>query len=221
MGLLVQAHRHLVQSYARAERIWQSPFVIINSQTGNGTRVWMTSCQKTWSWEFEDFEKTVVEIRPLWRAVVFSTVEACGWVFRISTGRDEFEILNITRCAERGGGVSIVWLAKTFKNCVSLLVSKNRSQKLINPLVSETKKSARICIVLIITDIPKSIRYDRWCNGYRRRKWTRRHEFKSSTRLIGFHVALIPLGKVWLQLFSLQLWVNNRADWVLQPWWYN
>ena len=57
-----------------------------------------------------------------------------------------------------------------------------------------------------------------WCNGYRRRKWTRRHEFKSWTRLIAFHIALIPLGKVWIQLFSLQLWVNSRADWVLQPW---
>ena len=43
-----------------------------------------------------------------------------------------------------------------------------------------------------------------WCNGYSRRKWTRRHEFKSSTRLIAFHIALIPLGKVWIQLFSLQ-----------------
>ena len=35
-----------------------------------------------------------------------------------------------------------------------------------------------------------------WCNGYRRRKWTRRHEFKSFTRLIAFHIALIPLVKV-------------------------
>ena len=51
-----------------------------------------------------------------------------------------------------------------------------------------------------------------WCNGYRHRKWTRRHEFKSWTRLIAFHIALIPLGKVWIQLFSLQLWVNSRAD---------
>ena len=51
-----------------------------------------------------------------------------------------------------------------------------------------------------------------WCNGYCRRKWTRRHEFKSWTRLITFHIALIPLGKVWIQLFSLQLWVNSRAD---------
>ena len=44
-----------------------------------------------------------------------------------------------------------------------------------------------------------------WCNGYRRRKWTRWHEFKSWTRLIAFHIALMPLGKVWIQLFSLQL----------------
>ena len=39
-------------------------------------------------------------------------------------------------------------------------------------------------------------RYCPWCNGYRRRKWTQRHEFKSCTRLIAFHIALIPLGKV-------------------------
>ena len=57
-----------------------------------------------------------------------------------------------------------------------------------------------------------------WGNGYRRRKWTRRHEFKSWTRLITFHIALIPLGKVWIQLFSLQLWVNSRTDSFLQPW---
>ena len=51
-----------------------------------------------------------------------------------------------------------------------------------------------------------------WCNSYRHRKWTRRHEFKSWTRLIAFLIALIPLGKVWIWLFSLQLWVNSRAD---------
>ena len=51
-----------------------------------------------------------------------------------------------------------------------------------------------------------------WWNGYRRRKWTRRHEFKSWTTLIAFHIALIPLGKVWIQLFSLQLWVDSRAE---------
>ena len=36
-----------------------------------------------------------------------------------------------------GGVVGIVWLRKTFKNCVSLLVSKSRSQKQINAFVSE------------------------------------------------------------------------------------
>ena len=36
-----------------------------------------------------------------------------------------------------------------------------------------------------------------------------------------FHIALIPLEKVWIQLFSLQLCVNSRTDWVLQPWWGN
>ena len=68
-------------------------------------------------------------------------------------------------------------------------------------------------------DIP--IRRCPWCNDYRRRKWTLRYEFKSWTRLIAFHIALIPSGKVWIQLYSLQLWVNSRADWVLQPWWGN
>ena len=60
-----------------------------------------------------------------------------------------------------------------------------------------------------------------WCNSYRPRIWTRRYEFNSWTRLIAFHIALISLGKVWIQLFSLQLWVNSRTDWVLPPWWGN
>ena len=34
----------------------------------------------------------------------------------------------------------------------------------------------------------------------------------SNPELIAFPIALIPLGKVWIQLFSLQLLVNSRAD---------
>ena len=34
-----------------------------------------------------------------------------------------------------------------------------------------------------------------WCNGYRRRKWTRRHEFKSWMRLIVFSHSTNTLGK--------------------------
>ena len=31
-------------------------------------------------------------------------------------------------------------------------------------------------------------------------------------RLIAFHIALIPLGKIMIQLFFLQLWISSRAD---------
>ena len=51
-----------------------------------------------------------------------------------------------------------------------------------------------------------------WCSGYRRWKWTRRHEFKSRTRLIAFHIALIPLGKLWIQLFSFQCYPLNNLS---------
>ena len=37
----------------------------------------------------------------------------------------------------------------------------------------------------------------------------------SNPGLIAFHIALIPLGKVWIQLFSLQLWVNRLLVWQL------
>ena len=43
------------------------------------------------------------------------------------------------------------------------------------------------------------------------------HEFKSWTRLIAFHIALMPLEKVWIKLVSLQLWAYYRADCVFQP----
>ena len=36
------------------------------------------------------------------------------------------------------------------------------------------------------------------------------HEWK---QLLAFHIVLIILGKVHIQLFSLQLWVNSRANW--------
>ena len=52
-----------------------------------------------------------------------------------------------------------------------------------------------------------------WRNDYRRR-----HEFKSCTSLYVFQIALIPLGKVEIQLFSFQLLVNSRADRFHQPW---
>ena len=49
----------------------------------------------------------------------------------------------------RWDGLSIVGFRKTFKNCVSLLVLKNRSQKLIKPFLPETKESACFSPVLV------------------------------------------------------------------------
>ena len=42
-------------------------------------------------------------------------------------------------------------------------------------------------------------------------KWSQRPDFKSRTMLFTFHIMLIPLGKVCIQLSSLQLWVNSRT----------
>ena len=41
-------------------------------------------------------------------------------------------------------------------------------------------------------------RKDSWDNVYHRKKWTWRHGFKSWMTLIAFHIALIPLEKVWI-----------------------
>ena len=77
-----------------------------------------------------------------------------------------------------------------------------------------TRPTHSFILPFLYTSIPLySNRRCLWCNGYRRRKWTRWHEYKPWTRPIEFHIALIPLGKVWIQIFSLQLWVNSRADW--------
>ena len=41
------------------------------------------------------------------------------------------------------------------------------------------------------------------------------HDQKSWIRLFEFHIVQILMGKVWIQLLSLQLWVNSRVDWAL------
>ena len=46
--------------------------------------------------------------------------------------------------------------------------------------------------------------------------WNQWTEFKFWMKLIEFHFPLKPLGKVWIYLFSLHLWLSSRADWVLE-----
>ena len=82
-----------------------------------------------------------------------------------------------------------------------------------------------------------------WCRGYRGWKWIRKNKFKSMMRLLVFYIELIiftnhsaragydtrsflndvkcnqsrpglPMGKVWIRLFSFKLLVNSRADWL-------
>ena len=50
-----------------------------------------------------------------------------------------------------------------------------------------------------------------WFNGYHYWKWTWWHDFKSSMRLFVFHILLIALRKVWIQLFSYFLGIYTMA----------
>ena len=127
---------------------------------------------KRWSWEFKDFEKESVEIgperqrfdvMPLSHRVEIGTIEmrVGFWPLKdiVRFFRSPLtKILNITRCAVRGGGVNIVWLAKTFKNYVSHHVTMDRSQKLIIPFVSETTEFACVLylwiyFITVVTDL--------------------------------------------------------------------
>ena len=68
------------------------------------------------------------------------TVEICSWDFRISTDRD-------LKHHKMRHTLEMVSIARIVSH---LLVSKNRSQKLIKPFVSETTESACICIRLYL-----------------------------------------------------------------------
>ena len=135
-------------------------------QTGNGARVWMTSCPEEMGWEFWKILKKIqlkfdhgVEklrsdhaIEDLRLDHAGRQLSFCHWdrelsslplswvfyrcgggrVFRVPTSEDELRSKTSWDVPNVGGVFSIVWLRKTFKNCVSLLVSNKRRQKLIN-----------------------------------------------------------------------------------------
>ena len=60
-----------------------------------------------------------------------------------------------------------------------------------------------------LSDITPILLYFRcsWCNGSYHRKSTWWHKFKSKMRLFAFHIVLIFLGKVWIQVF----WHNELS----------
>ena len=68
--------------------------------------------------------------------------------------------------------------------------NQNQFHIIVNPssVISGKYLDRKLCINKIFRRCP-------WCNGYRRRKWTRRHEFISWRKLIAFSHSTNTLGK--------------------------
>ena len=107
--------------------------------------------------------------RVCWKLTLERGVECWGfgcrveeWNFSDPYRQEWIEILNTTRW----GAVSIVRLRKTFKNCVSLLVSKNRNQKLIKPFVPEQQRTPLFwiskCICITVMQLKQD---ERWVSS--------------------------------------------------------
>ena len=90
------------------------------------------------SWEFEDFEKTSVEVRPLKVAIEFFRADEIGSVW-VSTGKNK--ILDTTRCAVHGGYKFCMVSIGFYDLRLSPRVAKDWMQKKNNPFVSETTES--------------------------------------------------------------------------------
>ena len=127
-----------MQFYAHVQRIWQSPFVINNPQTGNGAGVWMMSCP----------EEMVLRIWGFWKDVSWdwtiegeldSTVERCSWVFQISTGRD---LKHYKMCCTLGWGQHSI----DFLRIVSLSTCHHGPKSGINKTVRIWNKRVRLCL---------------------------------------------------------------------------
>ena len=160
---------------------------------------------------------TTIAINVTW----IVTVEVMWLRMRLASGEDHDEglLLNLWDDVKERilswNNILSSFLWSLSESGVFMRTGGNRSHE--PQIVQLLYRSSTILMVLLIDFLRRYL----WCNGYRRRKWTRWHEFKSWTRLIAFHIVLIPLGKVWIQLFSIQLLVSSRADWFLQPWWGN
>ena len=120
-GLLIQVHSHLVKSYACLEGIWQSPFVIINHQTGNGVGVWVTSCPEEMVLRIWAFEKILVEIRPLKGQLGFLTLRRTVGFFGSRPAEMNWDLKHHKMHCTLGWDQHIM-VSICFNNCVSLLV---------------------------------------------------------------------------------------------------
>ena len=137
----------MVQSYAHAERIWQS-----SCHNKPPDRKWdWTAVGVNWKCGWRYAQMRYPENLSILKRVL---VEVDCWVFRIrsdhilwvSTGRDELRFKNFKHhnmCRSWWWGVSIVWLAYAFMICVSLLVSPRLKQEINKPVCKWNEKVGR------------------------------------------------------------------------------
>ena len=127
-------HWHWVQFYAHAQRICP--------QTGNGLECGWRYARRRWAKEFEDFEKESVDSWHWVESRILTIEDVVGFFGSLLT-----EILNIAKCAARWVGSDCV---VSIVRIMSLLVSKNWSQKLINAFVSEQQSPPVLCVCICI-----------------------------------------------------------------------
>ena len=152
--LLFQVHCQMVQSYARSKKIWQSschnkPLRQEMKQDGcwSELSMWMTSCPEEMSWEFWGFWNAVlVEFDRLCARFNFSDLIRWG-----QFGSLPAEILNTTKCAALFGWTERCMVSiGLYDSSLPPRVSKERSQKLINPIHIRNDRVTLICICTII-----------------------------------------------------------------------
>ena len=99
-----------------------------------------------------------------------------------------------------------VWVRKVSSSFQDSSQYSGRSQKCSCLVISARhaiSKSSRLVpnhfVTVLRALITIGISSLSWCNGYRRRIWTQRHEFKSWTIWLHFTLYTNTLGKVWIQ----------------------
>ena len=152
-----------------------------------------------WSWEY--INRASGGHTGNWISATASDSTARRWECHPTTPSDQ-----ITACRPARYSICLFILSIQFiflaTTCLHIVGSKERERGVLNILL-------RWEVILTFTFhiLWKCLR----CNNYYNRKWT----LKSWTRLFAFRIVLVLLRTSCIQLSSLQLWVNSRADWVL------
>ena len=141
-----------------------------------------------------------VDIGPLGQKVEFSIVAAAVKFFGSRPVKINWDLKHHEM--RRTFRVGLVWLRKTFKNWVSLLVSKNRTQKFIKPFVPEQRSPlvfACICVFVFA-------RISLYMNMYLYYCWYRYHYGFQYTTLNSrtiLRVLTFTILSIYLSIYSV------------------